>query len=435
EERLITPEGRERWIRTSKLPLTDEQEEIIGLLGTREEITARKQAEAELTRAKEEALAASRAKSAFLSAMSHEIRTPMNVVIGMSDLLLETGLSSEQRNYVGKLQVAGSNLLEVINQILDLSKIEAGQMELVEKPISPRELLRKVVELLEVLAASKGLCVNLQVDEALPQWLLADEARLNQVLYNLLGNAIKFTERGEIRLQAGIDAEAPDRLHLQVVDTGIGIESDYLQRIFTPFTQADPSITRRFGGTGLGLSISWRLVSLMGGTLQVESQPGQGSTFHVHLPLKIPATPPLEAKTTTPRAQGKASSLHILLVEDALENQELIHAFLKHTPHRLTLANHGEEALQRIGEGRFDLVFMDVQMPVMDGYTATRAIREKERHNGGGRLPIVALTAHALEEESARSLEAGCDLFLSKPIKKRRLLEVIEQFGRQAVMD
>ncbi|MBF0154944.1 MAG: PAS domain S-box protein [Magnetococcales bacterium] len=399
------------------------------LIGMGLDISAHKRLEGDLRQAKDAAENANLVKSDFLATMSHEIRTPMNVVIGMGDVLLESELGEEQRGYVKKLQEAGSNLLELINQILDFSKIDAGHLQIEEEPVNVAKLLREVTELFRVVSVGKGLSLVCETDGSLPDWVTGDKLRLRQILFNLLSNAIKFTESGHVVLRGRVDPKISDQMCLTVEDTGIGVAHGQMDVIFNPFTQGDSSITRRHGGTGLGLTISRRLVELMGGRIWLESRPGSGSTFHVTLPLRLAKPPPAPVEADTPGTDMHDPSLHILVVEDAEDNQLLIRTFLKNTPHFLEIVENGEEAVRRVREKSFDLVFMDVQMPVMDGYTATRLIRQWEQKTRQRPLCIIALTAHALHGESERSREAGCDLYLNKPIKKQRLLEVIRQMG------
>ncbi|MBF0283909.1 MAG: PAS domain-containing protein [Magnetococcales bacterium] len=432
--RIVTPAGEWRTIQVSAAVLRGGDGQGRGMIGVNLDITESQRIQTELQQAKEAAENASRAKSEFLAAMSHEIRTPLNVVLGMADLLLESAENDESRNYITKLQTAGGNLLELINQILDLSKVEAGELRLLEEPISLREVARQAVELLQVIAVGKGLRLTLEVDPALPPWIMGDELRLRQVLVNLVSNAVKFTEQGSVTVRVGLDEAAPTTLRVRVEDTGIGIGPEHLETIFDRFTQADASVTRRYGGTGLGLSLSKALVERMGGRLGVESDFGQGSAFTFHLPFRI--SPPPAALPGLPDSHPAASSdairpLRILLAEDSEDNQTLIRAFLKNTPHHVVCVDDGAEAVNRMRRESFDLALMDVQMPVMDGYTATRLIRlHEEQTSAAHRLPILSLTANALEGEAQRSQEAGCDFYLTKPIKKQRLLEVIQRFAQ-----
>ena len=574
--RVRRPGGETRWVRchASGLRRSD-----AGYVGTLEDITAPKEFEAALQSAHDAALEANRAKSEFLATMSHEIRTPLNAIIGSADLLWETTLTEEQAEYVGMFRRAGGTLLAVINDILDLSKIESGHLELDPIPFELAELVEQTAQFMANRAHEKGIELLCSLDAELPTHVVGDPTRIRQVLLNLVGNAIKFTSRGEIALTVQRDPNGPtgNELLFSVRDTGIGIPADKLASIFDSFTQADSSTTRKFGGTGLGLTISKRLVELMGGRLRVESNPGKGSTFTFNLPLDPAEGAPsstsapvdlhgvralvvddnetncrileeflsgwgmlvrtvesgaaaiaaLEGATTagTPyhlilldcrmpemdgfevaatlgrsvavaqatimmltsdarggdiaraRALGLGSylvkpvrrvelyhaivtmlgrttaapaaplpgpvtldhsdlrPLRILLVEDSEDNQRLIRSYLKHHPFRVDTANNGQEALQRYQEAKYDLVLMDVQMPVMDGYTATRAIRAWERVSGRAETPILALTANALQEDIGKSADAGCTTHLTKPIRKAALLDAISAYGRLAAAE
>jgi signal transduction histidine kinase/CheY-like chemotaxis protein len=602
----------------SAAPIVDDGQ-VSGTVVTFADLTTRKLAETALREARDAALDASRAKSAFLANMSHEIRTPMNAILGMAELLAETPLTVDQREYVGMFQRAGDALLEMLNDILDLSKVEAGQLDLELQAFDPTELLEDVAEVLAVPAHAKQLELICEVAPGLPAGVVGDAKRLRQVLLNLLGNAVKFTERGEVALHVQVVAgpEAPQAagaprvvLGFVIRDTGIGIPPDKLAAIFDPFTQADASTTRRYGGTGLGLAIVKRLVGLMGGTIRIDSVPGEGSTFTVlvpfsvavgtgiagaaapggateeidlswarvlvvddhapnrlvlnrHLtalgasveeagggaaaltalraalaggapydlvlldrrmpdldgfdviaqvrqdagsdaaviartvllltsderagdavraqalglagtlvkpvrraallaavtvhcrrpnrerpasgvdPILLPGPPPATSlvlppalSPATPAGPGTPPAPHrrrLLLADDSTDNRRLVQLYLRQQPYDLTQAEDGADAVEAFRAGVFDLVLMDVHMPVLDGLAATRALRAWEREQGRTPTPVVALTASAMPEDVRRALDAGCDAHLAKPVKKQILLAAIERYARPLV--
>jgi two-component system sensor histidine kinase/response regulator len=570
-------QGQPFWVSMDITPVYDDRGELAKFISIERDVTQRKETEEALRQAKEAADAANRAKSEFLASMSHEIRTPMNAIIGMAELLEETPLNQEQRKFVDVFHSAGENLLNIINDILDLSKVEAGQITLENIDFDLGELVEKVSEVMALRAHEKNIELACRLMPEVPIFLVGDPGRLRQVLTNLLGNAIKFTERGEVFLEVGLPGpdQAPDAesaeitLLFSIKDTGIGIPPDKMDFIFEKFTQADNSTARRYGGTGLGLAISKQLVELMGGRIKAESQPGQGSTFSFTLPLakqQVPKEAPtvpvsdlrglkilivddnatnrlilrevltsweavvteaadgelglaqlkrardagapyqlvlldyrmpgmngfevaeaikqdptlvsttlmmltsdtrggdfatarklgLEAYLVKPvkradlreainlalsQATGPSEvpaparpqvladqrSLGILLVDDSADNRLLVESYLKTSPYKLDLAENGEVAVEKFKSGHYDLVLMDMQMPVMDGYTATATIRQWESQSGLRPTPIIALTAFALKEEVQKSLDAGCDAHLTKPIKKAILLEAINK--------
>ena len=423
-------DGKQTVVSYNATTFYDRNRRLQGVFAAARDVTERKLVELELKQAKAIAESASRTKSDFLASMSHEIRTPMNAIMGIADLLAKTALSPEQDKYVQIFRRAGDNLLNLINDILDLSKVEASQLELERTEFSLNDLLEKVEEMVAGRAHEKGLGLKFDVAPDVPVDLVGDPTRLRQVLLNLVGNAIKFTEQGGISLQAKLEPDpfVPNALRFVVSDTGIGIPSEKLGRVFERFTQADSSTTRRFGGSGLGLTISKRLVELMGGRIWAESTPDAGSVFSLIVPFESWSAS--AAQTIVPLDTGPETplpGLRILLAEDSPDNCTITVAYLADTPYRVEIAETGAIACAMFAERDYDLVLMDRQMPVMDGLTATRTIRAWERANHRRPTPIIALTASALKGDREMCLAAGCTAFLTKPIKQEVLLLAIRE--------
>jgi TMAO reductase system sensor TorS len=429
---VVTKAGGQRIVSWQTTYLSNDRGKPTGTLSSGTDITEI----VKLQEEKEFAESASRAKSQFLANMSHEIRTPMNGVLGMLELLMNSDLNSRQTNCAEKARDSAFNLLGILNEILDFSKIEAGKVELEHLDFDLRDLVGEVVHLFMEPARQKGLQMRTTLSPSLPTALCADPTRLRQVLINLVGNAIKFTDSGYVELEISALETTEDevRLGFAVRDTGIGIAPEDRPTIFESFQQADGTTTRTYGGTGLGLAISKAFVEMMGGEIGVDSTPGEGSTFWFHASLArqtIKEDFGTDALPIDSLPQVAFSGHRILLVEDNPVNQEVATGMLEGQGAIVDVADNGLEALEALERGQYDLVLMDCQMPQMDGYTATREIRRLEKKtqlNGHRRLPVVAMTAHALEGEREKCLAAGMDDYLSKPFSQEQLRNLVARW-------
>jgi hypothetical protein len=428
--------GEVRHLRVHCVAEHDENGGVARLVGTVQDVTADQLARLALVDASEAATAASRVKSQFLANISHEIRTPMNAVLGMISLVLDTGLSPEQRTYLIAAKASGDALLGLVNNVLDLSKIEASKLVLEERSLSVREIVADVIGLLAPAARNKGIALVADVDDSVPQASRGDRHRIRQIFINLVANAVKFTDSGEVRTSVRQDGAM---LSVRVCDTGIGIAPELLSVVFEPFRQADGSITRRYGGTGLGLSIAAELVRCMRGVIRATSDLGRGSVFEfrIHVPGAHEARMSKESLLPDSAAGEVAAPppacrpLRVLLAEDDDTNAMLAMALLKRMGHTATRARNGAEAVAAAAQDSFDVILMDVQMPGVDGLEATARIRKREAALGG-HVRIIALTANAMKGDEAACLTAGMDAYLSKPIGAALLRNALTRWGALA---
>lgn len=423
EMEITTRKGERRWWLISGAPQYNDQGEIVGSIGIHLDITGQKKMQLELIDARRLAEGSAQSKEAFLANMSHEIRTPMNAILGMGRQLKKTSLDAKQQSFLDTINAAGENLLVIINDILDVSKIEAGKLIIEQIGFSINDLLSKIARVIIHKVEEKGLQFSVMVEEGIPAVLIGDPYRLNQVILNLVSNSVKFTERGMvvIRCYPGEGPDGSKTVCIEVKDTGIGMDEAFQQRLFQKFQQEDISVARKYGGTGLGMNISKQLVELMGGSITVSSTKGEGTAVTICIPLLPGLSTDLPVKKETAVDPGILRQKKILLVEDNEMNRMVATAVLNNYGACVSEVVDGWEAVKAVKENHYDLILMDVQMPVMDGYEATRQIRQEGFHH----LPVLALTANAIKGEYEKCMQAGMNGYVSKPFEEEELIKTV----------
>ncbi|QJB57750.1 response regulator [Pseudodesulfovibrio sp. zrk46] len=431
EFRIIMPDGKIRWIRAQAFPVYDDEGVRVRMVGVAEDITERKAISTALMKAKQDAETASQAKTEFLTNMSHELRTPLNGILGMLQLTRDTKLNVEQADYIETAISSSKVLLNVINDILNIAQIEAGKLALHEQLFSPHEVMETIFRFFKHSTESKNIELSMDVEPGLPPFLIGDEVRIRQILFNLAGNSVKFTDEGTIHVHAQTlpiqKKTGSINILFTISDTGIGIPAEKINYVFESFTQVDGTYTRRYQGTGLGLGIVRSLVEYMNGSITVDSDTGKGTTIYVSLQLGLPTREQMSEKPEIDVFEPQLRPLDILVVEDDRVNQIAISRMLQKMGHAATCVNDGQKAVDILKEEKFDCVFMDIQMPIMDGIEATKYIRTSNDMINVSKLPIVALTAHAMPEDRKNFLEVGMNDYISKPVSFEQLTSALKR--------
>lgn len=425
--RFLKADGSYAHINSRGYIVKNDLQKPVRMIGSMQNITDRKNAEIETQKARFEAVEARKSQEQFLANMSHEIRTPMNGVIGMTQLLAGTELNDEQKEFVSTIRESADNLMVIINDILDLTKIVAGKITLVQTDYVLADVIHNSIKINQFRADEKGIILKCHIDKNIYTVLSGDAGRLNQVMINLVGNAIKFTDKGEVNINVALLKENEETVALEfsVTDTGIGIRNDQVESVFERFTQVSQDTTRKYGGTGLGLTISRQLIELQGGSIHVQSKEGAGSVFIFYLTIKKgKGMPVFENKITSVEASYSLKNIRILLVEDNIINQKVAVKSLNNLGALVEVANHGREAVKMLKDNTYDIILMDIQMPEMDGYDATRIIRS-DTDAANCNIPIIAMTASALIADKERCLQAGMNDYIAKPFQARILYEKI----------